>query len=499
MKYILVFLVVVITLWIGMIQCQSLEEDDQLIEERGKTDKDEILMKLNKKLKKMGFGSRALQKNLKKIDSMAKDLAALGKKIGGIMKDTEENTKSIKDNEKSINDNEKSTKNNEKSIKDNADEIKKLEMDVTKLNETCNPTPTPKRKYLMFGGFDHDDVVTDGVYLIEVDIDNNISVSCNHSTLPKKLKESHAYEFQGTLLVCSSFTNDGTTLDKKNLNCFKWNETDWETFPTPPLDNTAGISNFIQSVKIPDVGIWFTSAKPPNSQGTPGNNSYLLKEDGTWEQKVWDNRARAKGCMIQYNDTHIAAIGGTPKECSDKIDTYNFVTEEFQENVATLLFNRTHHLCALIPEGKDGNPTVVILGDDGRDKYDNGTIKTSWAMEMTLWDTVTNEMTLIPHPPGIDNNHEDGGVHDDMRFFRPTMATWDDNTILLAASELKHGLENPPDREHLEHQFLYNFENGWINIGDIEPPPPESEAQYGIYMLDNMELTAYDSLIQCPP
>ena len=79
-----------------------------------------------------------------------------------------------------------------------------------------------------------------------------------------------------------------------------------------------------------------------------------------WEQKVWDNRARAKGCMIQYNDTHIAAIGGTPKECSDKIDTYNFVTEEFQENVATLLFNRTHHLCALIPEGKDGNPTVVI-------------------------------------------------------------------------------------------------------------------------------------------
>ena len=85
-----------------------------------------------------------------------------------------------------------------------------------------------------------------------------------------------------------------------------------------------------------------------------------MVDDGTWEQKVWDNRARAKGCMIQYNDTHIAAIGGTPKECSDKIDTYNFVTEEFQENVATLLFNRTHHLCALIPEGKDGNPTVVI-------------------------------------------------------------------------------------------------------------------------------------------
>ena len=76
----------------------------------------------------MKFGSRALQKNLRKIDSMAKDLAALGNKIGGIMKDTEDNTKSIKDNEKSIKVNEKSTKNNEKSIKDNTDEIKKLEV-----------------------------------------------------------------------------------------------------------------------------------------------------------------------------------------------------------------------------------------------------------------------------------------------------------------------------------------------------------------------------------
>ena len=42
-----------ITLWIGMIQCQSLKDEDQLIEERGETDKDEILKKLNKKLKQV--------------------------------------------------------------------------------------------------------------------------------------------------------------------------------------------------------------------------------------------------------------------------------------------------------------------------------------------------------------------------------------------------------------------------------------------------------------
>merc|ERR1712227_707308 len=161
MKSILVFLVTI--LWIGMIQCQTLEEEDHLIEDRGKIDPNEVLKKLNKKLKQMKFGSRALQKNLNKIKSMAKDLADLEKKVGTIMKNTEDNKNSIKKNEDSIKDNEKSTKDNEKSIKDNADNIEKLEMNVAELDKTCNPTP--KRKYLMFGGFDHvttsSSVVTD--------------------------------------------------------------------------------------------------------------------------------------------------------------------------------------------------------------------------------------------------------------------------------------------------------------------------------------------------
>ena len=64
-------------------------------------------------------------------------------------------------------------------------------------------------------------------------------------------------------------------------------------------------------------------------------------------------------CMILYNNTHVAAIGGTGK-FSDKIDTYDFSSDEFKENVATLEFNRTQHHCVLIPEGNMGNPTVVI-------------------------------------------------------------------------------------------------------------------------------------------
>ena len=47
----------------------------------------------------------------------------------------------------------------------------------------------------------------------------------------------------------------------------------------------------------------------------------------------------------------------------------------------------------------------MLVGDTGQDK-DGATVITPWAMEMTLWDTVTNEMTLIPHPPGYDGDSD---------------------------------------------------------------------------------------------
>ena len=47
----------------------------------------------------------------------------------------------------------------------------------------------------------------------------------------------------------------------------------------------------------------------------------------------------------------------------------------------------------------------ILVGDDGQDK-DGDVVVTPWAMEMTLWDTVTNEMTLVPHPPGYDGDDQ---------------------------------------------------------------------------------------------
>ena len=45
---------------------------------------------------------------------------------------------------------------------------------------------------------------------------------------------------------------------------------------------------------------------------------------------------------------------------------------------------------------------------------------------MELWDTITNEITIVEHPPGFENS----------RFFRPVIATFDDNSIILAGSRV---------------------------------------------------------------
>jgi hypothetical protein len=45
---------------------------------------------------------------------------------------------------------------------------------------------------------------------------------------------------------------------------------------------------------------------------------------------------------------------------------------------------------------------------------------------MELWDTVTNDITEVPHPPGFETS----------RFFRPVLATFDDNSVILAAADV---------------------------------------------------------------
>ena len=66
--------------------------------------------------------------------------------------------------------------------------------------------------------------------------------------------------------------------------------------------------------------------------------------------------------------TTIAHIGGVkfPQsqrsglEIGKTIDTYNVETGIEMQTVAQMNFDRKQFSCALIPKGKDGNPTVAI-------------------------------------------------------------------------------------------------------------------------------------------
>ena len=208
---------------------------------------------------------------------------------------------------------------------------------------------------MTFGGLGDDGKSTDSVYLVDVESIVDAQRICLHSTLPVAIKESHVFEYNDTLLVCSAFTED----DKQNLQCFIWDPlTGWINFPTPENN---GIFGFISAVRIPGVGIWFITVA-----GTPtGSNTLLLDENtGEWTSAFQWTIHRSRGCAVRINDSTVANIGGQSKPGSltegMQIDTYNFATNTESRGVAKMSFNRKMHGCALLRGGPSGNPTVAI-------------------------------------------------------------------------------------------------------------------------------------------
>jgi hypothetical protein len=205
---------------------------------------------------------------------------------------------------------------------------------------------------MTFGGLNDNGKSTDSVYL--VDVDNQ--TTCLHSTLPVQLKESHVFEYNDTLLLCSAFTEE----NKQNLQCFIWDPltTDWKNFATPENN---GIFGFISAVRIPGVGIWFITIA-----GNPtGSNTLLLDEKtGDWTSAFQWTIHRSRGCAVQINNNTVANIGGQPKPGRTtegmQIDTYNFETNIESRGVAQMAYNRKMHGCAVLPNGPTGNPTVAI-------------------------------------------------------------------------------------------------------------------------------------------
>merc|ERR1712168_37287 len=277
------------------------DDDDLDLDELDKWLDDDSydLNMVDRKLTPTKWLKRQVRQLWRALALIRSDIKDNGDAIGDLETDIDTNKVDIQTNSKNITDNEEDIGENEEAIIDNYDEIginrekienltisieEKIEMHAELIANNTNATKENEmmiqqnkddihtnlghiidlldlnpRRYLTFGGFLNDTVkTTDSVYLVEVDPFNNITTSCLSSTLPAVLKESHVFEWNNTLLVCSSFSS----ISEANLNCFSWDEVneDWIDF-VPQAPDSNGISGFPASVQIPGWGIWFLSEK----------------------------------------------------------------------------------------------------------------------------------------------------------------------------------------------------------------------------------------------
>ena len=71
---------------------------------------------------------------------------------------------------------------------------------------------------------------------------------------------------------------------------------------------------------------------------------------------------------------------------------------------------------------------------------------------MELWDTVTNNITEVPHPPGFETS----------RFFRPVLATFDDNSVILAAADVFN--DDNPTGYLLDETWRYKVCESYMQV-----------------------------------
>ena len=71
---------------------------------------------------------------------------------------------------------------------------------------------------------------------------------------------------------------------------------------------------------------------------------------------------------------------------------------------------------------------------------------------MELWDTVTNNVTEVPHPPGFETS----------RFFRPVIVTFDDDSVLLAAADIFD--DDNPTGYLLDEAWKYKVSESYMQM-----------------------------------
>ena len=103
---------------------------------------------------------------------------------------------------------------------------------------------------------------------------------------------------------------------------------------------------------------------------------------------------------------------------------------------------------------------------------------------MELWDTVTNTITEVAHPPGFEGN--------ETRFFRPVISTFDKDSIILTGSKIFTGVK---EVKFMKEMFKYEFgTRTWSSLGQLDI---DAKNQYGIYVVDGTKKNTFDILTQC--
>ena len=114
--------------------------------------------------------------------------------------------------------------------------------------------------FAVFGGedgqpSDDETMLTKRVTLVNMETGR----TCFHSELPLAIRDPFVYNYQETILVCSTTSGQ----NRVNLQCFEWDvsASNWREFPVTGFENTAVDT---------DAGTFISSAR------LPGNNSNCL-------------------------------------------------------------------------------------------------------------------------------------------------------------------------------------------------------------------------------
>ena len=112
-------------------------------------------------------------------------------------------------------------------------------------------------------------------------------------------------------------------------------------------------------------------------------------------------------------------------------------------------------------------------------------------VEMELWDTVTNTIIPVDHPPGFETK----------KFFRPMISTFGDNSILFTGGSINiaesGSADNMVDHDGEVFQYTCGSPGTWESKGMLDPVL-ESKQMYGMYSIkDDTPLKQKEILNVC--